>query len=144
MHKKSYFSLLSFDSDMENSVDYVAVHSNSPDREFEKKGSSVNQILCNNIISPSHEICSILQSGPNMLFSERRKVLDNFTNRHAPFKHFQNLPYHNPSAFESWHSSANFCVCNNIVINFDSHNYQRDNYIYKDLYFSNILMREVL
>ncbi|MBI2452530.1 hypothetical protein HYV50_05675 [Candidatus Pacearchaeota archaeon] len=34
---------------MENSVDYVTAHSNSPDREFETKGSSINQILCNRI-----------------------------------------------------------------------------------------------
>ena len=32
---------------MENSVDYVTVHSNSPDREFGTKCSSINQILCN-------------------------------------------------------------------------------------------------
>ena len=32
---------------MENSVDSVTVHSNSPDREFGTKGNSIIQILCN-------------------------------------------------------------------------------------------------
>ncbi len=34
---------------MENSVDYVTIHSNSPNRGFEKKGSPINQILCNQV-----------------------------------------------------------------------------------------------
>ena len=32
---------------MENSVDYVTVNSNSPDREFGTKISPITQILCN-------------------------------------------------------------------------------------------------
>ena len=31
---------------MENSVDYVAVHSNYPDREFGTKSNPIIQILC--------------------------------------------------------------------------------------------------
>src|SRR3989338_4482233 len=40
-------SSISVYSDMENSVDCVILHSNSPDREFGTKSDSINQILCN-------------------------------------------------------------------------------------------------
>ncbi len=46
---------------MENSVDCVAVHSNSPDREFEKKS---NQILCNDSSFGVHtiNICFLVEA----------------------------------------------------------------------------------
>ena len=93
----------------------------------------------NNIVSPLCYYAGVMQSSLNMFFSKGRgECCKNFFYRHTSLKHFQNLPDHNSSAFESWYSSADCCVCINIFSNSDSHNQQRDNYIYKDLYFSNM------
>lgn len=50
------------------------------------------------------------------------ECFDDFLNRHPSFKHFQDLPDHYSCAFESGLSVANLSVCNNIFVNFDSHN----------------------
>ena len=55
----------------------------------------------------------------------------NFFNRHAPLKHFQNLPDHNSCAFESRRSTADFTVRDNILINFDSHAMNNNNSVFK-------------
>ncbi len=64
---------------------------------------------------------SIMQSCFNMFLSQRGICFENFVNRGARFKHFQYRMDHDSSAFESGLSMTNLGVCNNILIDFNSH-----------------------
>jgi len=75
------------------------------------------------IITTSGNDACIMQSCFNMGFCEWCwKSCDDLLDRHSCFKHLQDLPDHNSSAFESWLSMTDFAVNHNIFINFDSHN----------------------
>ena len=73
------------------------------------------------IIFTPHEISSILESCSDVLFGQRRIVFNDFFDRDPSLKHFKHLPDHDPSAFECGLSMTDFSICNNIIINFDSH-----------------------
>ena len=85
----------------------------------------------NIITSPGYDAC-IMQGCLDMLSSEGcYETCDYLFNRHATLKHFQNLPDHDSCALESRGASTNFAVSDNILINFDSHNINNDNSVYK-------------
>ena len=73
------------------------------------------------IVSTSGEICCILQSCFNIILCQGGKIFENFIYTNSSFKHLQDLPDHNSGAFKSGLSMADFSVCNNILVNFDSH-----------------------
>lgn len=74
----------------------------------------------------------IVQSCFNLLFCEwGYETCNYFFDRDTCFKHFQDLPNHDSCAFESRFTMANLTVCNNILVNFDSHNISNSGDIYK-------------
>jgi len=83
------------------------------------------------IVSTSSEICCILQSCFDMVLSQRREVFNNFIYANSSFEHLQNLPDHDSSSFKSRLSVTDFSVCNNMLINFDSHDTNDDKQVYK-------------
>ena len=84
------------------------------------------------IISAPHEISCILQGCFNMLISQGREGFKDFIDRDISLEHFQNLPNHNSCSYESRLSVTNFSVCNNILINFDSHKNVNEQEVFKD------------
>ena len=79
------------------------------------------------IISSPHEIRSVLEGCLNVLLCEGGdKGIHDFFYRNSSFKHFQDLPDHNSSAFEGRLTMTNFRVNNNIFINLDSHEIRDD------------------
>ena len=84
------------------------------------------------IIPPSSQVSSIMQSCLNMLLCERcYGTCDYLFNRHSGFKHLQNLPDHNSGAPESGLSMADFAVRNYVLVNFNSHISDNDDVIFK-------------
>ena len=77
------------------------------------------------------QISCIMQGCFDMFFSQRRIIFENFLDGHSAFKHFQDLPNHNSSAFESRLSMADFTIRDNIFVNFDSHRSQVGNPLFK-------------
>ena len=88
----------------------------------------------NDDIIPSFNKAScILQRSFDVLFCEgHQKIIKDFFYRYSCFEQFKNLPDHDSCALESRLSMADFTVCNNILVNFDSHCKNRDdNEIFK-------------
>ena len=86
------------------------------------------------IIPPSSQVSSIMQSCFDMILCERcYETCDYLFNRHSSFNHLQNLPDHNSSAFKSWLSVADFAVRNDELVDFDSHEANNDNAVFKDI-----------
>ena len=87
-----------------------------------RKNLSSEWDLDSDIITSSSQISCIAQSCLDMLLCQRGIIFDNLLGTHAAFNHLQNLPDHDPGSIESKLPMANFAVCNNISIDFDSHN----------------------
>lgn len=66
-----------------------------------------------------------------MILIQRRECLENFFNTYASLQHLQNLPHHNSCSLESRGASADFAVRNNEFVDFDSHNTDNDNPLFK-------------
>src|SRR3989338_3983851 len=96
-----------------------------------RKDLSSEWDLDSDIITPSSQISRVAQSRLDMLLCQRGIIIDNLLGTHAAFNHLQNLPDHDPGSIESKLPMANFAVCNNILINFDSHETNDDNSVYK-------------
>ncbi len=74
----------------------------------------------------------VVNSRQDSFFRELRKVVsDDFFGGYASAYQGENLPYHNSGSFESELSMANFAVRNNVLVDFNSHNSNNDNEIYK-------------
>ena len=85
-----------------------------------------------NIVSSSHEISSVLESCFNVFLCEGGdKGVHDFFDWDSSFKHFKDLPDHDSSALESRFAMANVSICNDIFVNFNSHDITRGNEIYK-------------
>ena len=83
------------------------------------------------IISASGQISSILQSCQDVFFIYSWVVIEDFINAHSSVEHFQNLPDHNSCSFEGGLSMTDFTICDNIIINFNSHKINNDEELYK-------------
>ena len=79
----------------------------------------------------SQSFSSVMQSGLNVLLSQRWVSFNDIVKTLSSFKQFQNRVDHNPSAFESGLSMANFAVSNNILINFGSHRINNGKGVFK-------------
>ncbi len=80
------------------------------------------------------ELGSEVQGGFNVAFSKGRICFEDFFNRSAVVEHFQDYGNHNSSAFESRLAMADFAVNNNVITNFNSHNVNDKDKVYKDFY----------
>ena len=90
----------------------------SSSRNFSFLPSDAND----DIVASFNKTSCIMQSCFNMLLCEGNKeCIKNLFYRNSCFKHLQDLPDHDSCAFESRLSMADFAVCNNIFVNFDSH-----------------------
>src|SRR3989344_2638405 len=107
----------------------------SSDRNLIKRDAELD------IVSSSHQTGCIMQGCFNMVLSNGRKCFEYFFYRHSCFKHLQNLPDHNSCTPKSRFAMTNFCVCNNILINLNSHNRNKIIEIFK--YIDNILIRKL-
>jgi len=83
------------------------------------------------IVSASCEVCGILKGCQDVFSSNSWMVLEDFFNAHSSMKHFKNLPDHNSSSLESRGSTADFAVCYNILVDFDSHGSYDRKSVYK-------------
>lgn len=92
---------------------------------------SLDWDIDNDILLTPSQVCCILQSCPDMLLGQRRECLKDFFDRSPIFQHLQNLPNHDSCAFESGLPMADFTVCYNIFVNFNSHTNDNDNTVYK-------------
>ena len=80
----------------------------------------------------SDEFRSICQNRENSIFCERWKIiLENFINSNSCSEQLHNLPDHNSCVIENWDASANFTICNNEIINSNSHNKISNQELYK-------------
>jgi len=74
------------------------------------------------IVSSFGEISCILQSCLNMFFCEGdEECVEDFFCGDVSFEHFQDLPDHDSCAFEGGFSVADFAVCDDVFVDFDSH-----------------------
>ena len=86
----------------------------------------------NDIFFTPCQISCILQSCSDVFFSQRGESFKNFFKRSSIFEHFQDLPDHNSGAFESGFPMADFTICDDIFVNFDSHIAYNDDTLFKD------------
>ena len=106
--------------------------------------SSLSFDVDDDIVTPFSETSCILQSCFNMLFCEGDKEgVKNFFDRSPIFQHLQNLPDHNSCSLESRLAMANFSVCNNELINFNSHGVKDDNKIFKSFVLQIVFIFEI-
>ena len=77
------------------------------------------------------DLSSKVQGCPDVVLSQGRVCFKDFLGGGFIFKHFENYGNHDPSAFESRLSMADFTVNNNILINFNSHILTSDKEVYK-------------
>jgi len=77
-------------------------------------------------------LCSETQCGVDVCFGEGGVIYKDFFNCFSTLQHLQNLPDHDSGAFKSWSSSANLSICNDILIDFDSHEIDSGGEVYKD------------
>ena len=83
------------------------------------------------IVFPSYDACSILQSRLNVLASKGDKVAcEDFIYRNAGFKQLKNLPNHDARAFERGLPVANLAISDNVLVDFYSHEFRSTNEIY--------------
>lgn|SRR3989344_4927578 len=95
--------------------------------------SNKNFILCSyQSNSPSCQISSKLQSRLNMPLSEGGVSFNNFFGVASSLKHFKDYGNHNSGAFKNRFPMTDFIICNNIIINLDSHNRNREKEVFKD------------
>ncbi|MEK6984157.1 MAG: hypothetical protein AABX33_06295 [Nanoarchaeota archaeon] len=97
-----------------------------------RRNLSLDWDVDNDILFTSSQISRILQSCFNMLLSQRMECLKDFFKRGSIFQHLQNLPDHYSSSFESGLSMANFTVRNDEFVNFNSHETNNSNVVFKD------------
>lgn len=81
----------------------------------------------------SQSFSSVMQSSLDMLFSQGWICFKDFFNRSSRFEHFKNYINHNPGSLESWLSMTNLIVCNNVLVNFDSHKAGEGKCIFKSI-----------
>ncbi len=84
------------------------------------------------ILATSCDGSRIMKGCFDMFFSQGREGFQYFFNRSSIFEHFQDLPDHDSCSFESGCSTTNLTICNNIIINFNSHNVNDKDKVYKD------------
>ncbi|MBI2647165.1 hypothetical protein HYW99_01695, partial [Candidatus Woesearchaeota archaeon] len=77
------------------------------------------------------ELDSKFQGSFDMLFTQRRVSFKDFLMSSSIFEHFQNYRNHDSCSFESGLSMTDIGVNNNVVINFNSHNANNDNPLFK-------------
>ena len=91
-----------------------------------------NSFLEESMFFFSDEFGSICQNRKNSSACELREIiLNNFINTNSCSKQFHNLPDHNSCSFKSRDSSADFSINNNELINFNSHNINNSEEIFK-------------
>jgi len=73
------------------------------------------------IFSTPHETGCVLQGSFDVFRSERREIFNNLIYSQSSLEHLQNLPDHDPRAFEGWLAVANLTVCDNVFVDFNSH-----------------------
>jgi len=84
------------------------------------------------IISSSSKISSIMQSCLDVLFCEGcYEACDYLFGRNSSFEHLQDLPDHYSGALKSRLSMADFAVRDNVLIDFDSHEADNGNAVFK-------------
>lgn len=80
------------------------------------------------------------QGRENSLLTNLRKIsLKNFINGDSCREQFYYLPDHDSRAFKSGSTSTNLSVCNNVLVNFDSHNFSNVVKVFKDYEFKLML-----
>ena len=84
----------------------------------------------NSLVSDS--LCSEIQCSFDMCLGERRIVFQDFLNCFSSFEHLQNLPDHDSGVFEGGGSTTDLSVCDNILIDFNSHAIKGYNTLFKD------------
>ncbi len=95
--------------------------------------SNKNLILRWNLIQTSLcESSSKFQTSLNMLFIQRRIRLHYILDCSPSFQHLKNQINHNPSSFEGRFSMTNLRVNYDVFINFDSHEMEKDDSLFKD------------
>ncbi len=87
--------------------------------------SNKNFILCWNQFEFSFsKFCSKLQGCFDMLFFKgNEKIVQDFFYGNTIFKQFKNLPDHDSCTFECRSTSTNLTICNDIMVDFNSHNF---------------------
>ena len=83
------------------------------------------------IIPTLGNLCSIMQSCFDLLFSKGPNKAPNLLNWNTGFKQFENLPDHYSSTFDSWSPTTNLTICDKVFVNFNSHIINPDIKIFK-------------
>ena len=77
--------------------------------------------------------CGQMQCGFDMLYSERRIIIQNILSFGASFKHLKNLPNHYSCVPESWLSMTDAWICNDVFADVHNNIYSCQIYKYGDV-----------
>lgn len=91
-----------------------------------------NLLLEDDIFFLFDKFRGVIQGRENGFFSESREVISNdFFWCNSSSQQVKNLPNHNSSIFESWLPMTDFAVNDNMPVNFNSHEIDKDNGVFK-------------
>ena len=94
--------------------------------------NSVSLISDDDVVFPLCYHACIMQGCLDVLSCEGcHKACDYLLDRHSSLEHLQDLPDHDSCALESRGAAADFAVRNDVFVDFDSHNWDKENALFK-------------